>query len=174
MAIYQLGDDVPRIAPGAWVAENAVVVGRVDIADGASVWYGCVVRGDNDWIRIGRNVNIQDASVLHTDAGVPLTLADNVSVGHQVMLHGCSVGEGSLIGIQSVLLNGSKIGRQSIVGAGALVTEGKEFPDGAMILGSPAKLARMLTPEQIERLAWISAHYVENAARHRLKLKRID
>ena len=156
------------------MAENAVVVGRVDIADGASVWYGCVVRGDNDWIRIGRNVNIQDASVLHTDAGVPLTLADNVSVGHQVMLHGCSVGEGSLIGIQSVLLNGSKIGRQSIVGAGALVTEGKEFPDGAMILGSPAKLARMLTPEQIERLAWISAHYVENADRHRLKLKRID
>ena len=173
MAIYQLGDDVPRIAPGAWVAESATVIGRVELAEGANVWYGSVIRGDNDWIRVGRNVNIQDACVLHTDLGFPLSLADGVSIGHQVMLHGCSIGEGSLIGIQAVVLNGAKIGRHCIVGAGSLVTEGKEFPDGSMILGSPAKVARMLTPEQIDRFGRISTHYLENAARHRGLLKRI-
>lgn len=174
MAIYQLGDDVPRIAPGAWVAESAAVIGRVELAEGANVWYGCVLRGDNDWIHVGRNVNVQDGCVLHTDTGYPMTLAEGVSVGHQVMLHGCTVGEGSLIGIQSVVLNGAKIGKHCIVGAGSLVTEGKEFPDGSMILGSPARVARPLTPAQIERLAWISKHYVENAARHRQQLRRID
>jgi len=173
MAIYQLGDDAPRIDPSAWVADNATVVGRVALAEGASVWYGAVLRGDNEWLTLGRNTNVQDGSVLHSDPGFPLTLHDNVTVGHQVMMHGCTVGEGSLIGIQSVLLNGAKIGKHSIVGAGALVTEGKEFPDGALIVGSPAKVVRMLTPEQIERLLTTAAHYVENAARHRMQVRRI-
>jgi len=173
VAIYQLGDETPRIAASAWVADSATVIGRVSLAEGASVWYGAVLRGDNDWITIGRHSNVQDGSVLHTDMGCPLTLGEGVTIGHQVMLHGCTVGDGSLVGIQSVLLNGAKIGRNSIVGAGSLVTEGKEFPDGALIVGSPAKVVRMLTPEQIERLALSAAHYVANAERHRAALQRI-
>jgi carbonic anhydrase/acetyltransferase-like protein (isoleucine patch superfamily) len=173
MAIYQLGDDAPRIAPGAWVADSATVVGRVALHEGASIWYGAVLRGDNDWITIGRHSNVQDGSVLHTDHGVPLTLGEGVTVGHQVMLHGCTVGDFSLIGIQSVVLNGAKIGRHCLVGAGSLVTEGKEFPDGSLIMGTPAKVVRMLTPEQIERLKWSAQHYVDNAGRHRTELKKI-
>ena len=174
MAIYQLGDDVPEVSASAWVAESAQVMGRVSLAEGASVWYGAVLRGDNDRIAIGRHSNVQDGSVLHTDHGFPLSLGEGVSIGHQVMLHGCSVGDFSLIGIQSVILNGARIGRFSIVGAGALVTEGKEFPDGVLLVGSPAKVARELTPEQIERLKLTSAHYVQQAQRHRTLLQRID
>ena len=141
-----MSDWIPQIAASAWVADSASVIGRVRMDDGASVWYGAVLRGDNDLIHLGRNTNMQDGSVLHTDTGLPLTLGDNVTVGHQVMLHGCSIGDGTLIGIQAVVLNGAKIGRNCIVGAGALVTEGKEFPDGSLIVGSPAKLVRTLTP----------------------------
>ena len=173
MAIYQLGDDAPRIHPSAWVAESAQVIGRVALGAQASIWYGAVLRGDNDWITIGVRSNIQDGCVLHTDDGAPLTLGDDVTVGHQVMLHGCTVGDNSLIGIQSVILNGARIGRNSIVGAGALVTEGKEFPDGVLIVGRPAKVVRELTPEQVERLKWSAAHYVDNAERHRTQLKRL-
>ena len=173
MAIYQIGDDAPRIDPSAWVAENAVVMGRVVLGPGASVWYGCVLRGDNDWLTLGRNVNVQDGCVLHSDPGFPLTLADGVSIGHMVMLHGCTVGEGSLVGIGAVVLNGAKIGRQSIVGAGALVTEGKEFPDGSLIVGSPAKVVRPLSPEQMARIAATSEHYLEKATLHRTKVRRI-
>jgi carbonic anhydrase/acetyltransferase-like protein (isoleucine patch superfamily) len=173
VAIYQLGDDEPRLHATAWVADNATVIGRVTLGEGASVWYGAVLRGDNDTITLGARSNIQDGSVAHTDSGMPLTIGDDVTVGHQVMLHGCTVGSGSLVGIQSVILNGAKIGRHSIVGAGALVTEGKEFPDGVLIVGRPAKVVRELTPEQIERLKWSAAHYVENAVRHRGQIKRI-
>ena len=174
MAIYQFGDFLPEVSATAWVAESAQVMGRVSLAEGSSVWYGAVLRGDNDRIAIGRNSNIQDGSVLHTDDGMPLTLGEGVSVGHLVMLHGCSIGDHSLIGMQSVVLNGARIGRHSIVGAGALVTEGKEFPDGVLIVGSPARVARELTPEQIERLKLTSAHYVQQAQRHRSLIKRID
>jgi carbonic anhydrase/acetyltransferase-like protein (isoleucine patch superfamily) len=174
VAIYQLGDLTPRIAASAWVADSASVIGEVVLEDEASVWYGAVLRGDNDLITVGRRCNVQDGSVLHTDKGIRLTLGEGVTIGHQVMLHGCTVGDGSLIGIQSVLLNGAKIGRHSIVGAGSLVTEGKEFPDGALIVGSPAKVVRMLTPEQIARLAMSAAHYVANAQRHRSSLRRLD
>jgi carbonic anhydrase/acetyltransferase-like protein (isoleucine patch superfamily) len=174
MAIYRLGDHTPQLAPSAFVADGATVIGRVELAEGASVWYGSVLRGDNDWIRIGRNSNVQDASVLHTDHGIPLQLGENVSVGHQCMLHGCTIGDGSLIGIQSVILNRARIGRHSIVGAGALVTEGKEFPDGAMILGSPAKVVRMLRDDEVARLAGIAAHYIEQAERHRTQMERVD
>jgi len=173
MAIYQLGDDAPRIAATAWVADSAAVIGRVDLAEGASVWYGAVLRGDNDRITVGARSNVQDGSVLHTDDGFPLTLGEDVTVGHQVVLHGCTVGDGSLIGIQAVVLNGAKIGRGCLVGAGAVVTEGKAFPDGSLILGAPAKAVRPVTPEQIERLRLGARHYVENAGRHRAGLKRI-
>jgi carbonic anhydrase/acetyltransferase-like protein (isoleucine patch superfamily) len=174
MAVYQLGDLAPRIAASAWVADSAQVIGQVELGDEASVWYGTVIRGDNDLIRIGRRSNIQDASVLHTDSGVPLTLGEDVTIGHQVMLHGCTVGDGTLIGIQSVVLNGARIGRHCLVGAGALITEGKEFPDGVLIVGSPAKVVRELTPEQIARLKVNAAHYVHQQQRHRTLLKRID
>ncbi|HRC37410.1 MAG: gamma carbonic anhydrase family protein [Rubrivivax sp.] len=173
MAIYQLGDDAPRIAATAWVADNAQVIGRVELADDASVWYGAVLRGDNDRITVGARSNVQDGSVLHADAGFPLTLGADVTVGHQAMLHGCTVGDGSLIGIQAVVLNGATIGRRCLVGAGAVVTEGKEFPDGSLILGAPAKAVRSITPEQVERLRFGALHYVENAERHRRQLKRI-
>ena len=173
MAIYQLGDDVPRIAPTAWVADSAQVMGRVHLADGASVWYGAVLRGDNEWITIGARSNVQDGSVLHTDMGSPLTLGEDVTVGHQVMLHGCTVGNGSLIGIQAIVLNGAKIGKNCLVGAGSIVTEGKEFPDNSLIVGSPAKVVRELSPEQAARMRLGAMHYVENAQRHRLLLKKI-
>ena len=174
MAIYQLEDRVPEIAAGAWVAESASVIGSVRLGEGASIWYGAVLRGDNDWISLGRNCNIQDGSVLHTDSGIALTLADDVTVGHQVMLHGCSVGERSLIGIQAVVLNGAKIGKNCIVGAGALVTEGKEFPDYSLVVGTPAKLVRTLSPEQFEAMAGrLAEHYVAQTRRHRGGIKRI-
>ena len=173
MAIYQLDEWAPELAATAWVAETASVIGRVRMAEGASVWYGAVLRGDNDWITLGRHCNIQDGSVLHTDSGMPLTLADNVTVGHQAMLHGCSIGEGSLVGIQAVVLNGAKIGSHCIVGAGSVVTEGKEFPDRSLILGSPAKLLRMLTAEHFEMLSHLAGHYVAQTQRHRNGLRRI-
>ena len=173
MAIYQLGDDVPRIADGAWVADNASVIGRVHLGADSSVWYGAVLRGDNEWITLGARSNVQECSVLHTDMGFPLVIGDEVTVGHQVMLHGCTVGEGSLIGIQAVVLNGAVIGRGCLVGAGAVVTEGKTFPDHSLIIGAPAKAVREITPEQLARLKAGALHYVGKAARHRAQLKRI-
>ena len=173
MAIYQLGDDAPELAPSAWVADSAQVIGRVRMAEGSSVWYGAVLRGDNDWISLGARSNIQDGSVLHTDPGFPLTLGEDVTVGHQVMLHGCTIGDGALIGIQAVVLNGAKIGKNCLVGAGAVVTEGKEFPDNSLILGSPAKVVRELSPEQASRMRLAALHYVDNAQRHRTQLKKI-
>jgi carbonic anhydrase/acetyltransferase-like protein (isoleucine patch superfamily) len=174
MAVYQLGDDRPEIDHAGWVADSAQVMGRVRVLAQASVWYGAVLRGDNDWITVGRGSNVQDGSVLHTDPGKPLVLGEHVTVGHQVVLHGCSVGDGSLIGIQSVVLNGARIGRHSLVGAGSLVTEGKEFPDGVLIMGSPAKVVRELTPEQIAGLQASADTYIRHMAHHRAHLRRID
>jgi carbonic anhydrase/acetyltransferase-like protein (isoleucine patch superfamily) len=173
MAIYSLGEHQPRLGHGAWVADNASVIGQVELGAHSSVWYGATLRGDNDRITIGARSNVQDGSVLHTDDGIHLEVGDDVTIGHQAMLHGCSVGAGSLIGIQSVILNGARIGRHCLVGAKSLVTEGKEFPDGALIMGSPAKVVRMLEPEQIERLLWSARHYAEQAARHR-RAVRVD
>ena len=174
MAVYRLEDHTPKIPTSAWVAESATVIGKVVLGEGASVWYGAVLRGDNDTISLGARCNVQDASVLHTDTGYPLTLGDDVTVGHQVMLHGCMIGEGSLVGMGSVILNGARIGKHSIVGAGALVTEGKEFPDGVLIVGSPAKVVRELTPEQIARLKGTAEHYVAQQQRHRSLRTRVD
>lgn len=173
MAIYQLDDLTPDLHETAWVADNAQVMGNVSLAEECSVWFGVVIRGDTETISIGRGSNVQDNSVLHADMGMPLTIGENVTVGHQVMLHGCTIGDGSLIGIQAVVLNGARIGKNCLVGAGSLVTEGKEFPDGSMIIGSPAKVVRQLTSEQIEGLKMSAQHYVENARRYKAGLKKI-
>ena len=173
MALYQLDNLTPTVHESAWVADSAQVLGNVHLAEDSSVWFGVVIRGDTDTISVGRGTNIQDNSVLHADSGMPLTIGDNVTVGHQVMLHGCTIGEGSLIGIQAVVLNGAKIGKHCLVGAGSLVTEGKEFPDGSMILGSPAKAVRQLSPEQIEGLKMSAKHYVDNARRYKTGFKKV-
>ena len=165
MAIYELDGVAPQVHAQAWVAPSAQVMGQVSVGAGASIWFGTVVRGDSERIAIGADSNIQDASVLHADAGQPLVIGESVTVGHQAMLHGCTVGDESLIGIGAIVLNGAKIGKNCLVGAGALVTEGKEFPDGSMILGSPAKVVRQLTPEQIEGLRQSAQHYKTNAQR---------
>jgi carbonic anhydrase/acetyltransferase-like protein (isoleucine patch superfamily) len=173
MAIYQLGDDVPEIHPEAFVADNATVIGKVHLAERASIWYGTVVRGDTDHIRIGRGSNIQDNSVLHTDVGIELVIGEDVTVGHQCVLHGCTIGDGSLIGIGAIVLNGARIGRHCLVGAGSLVTEDKEFPDYSMIVGSPAKLLKTLTPEQAERVARGATLYAERGATYARDLKKV-
>src|SRR5512132_2691343 len=160
MAIYRLGDDAPRIPASAYVANEAVVIGRVTLGERSSVWPGAVVRGDNEPIRIGAGVNVQDGAVLHVDEGCPLTLEDYVSVGHQAMLHGCTVGEGSLIGIQAVIMNNAVIGKDCIVAAGAIVTEGKVFPDRTLILGAPAKAVRELSDEDVTMLRVNAEIYV--------------
>jgi carbonic anhydrase/acetyltransferase-like protein (isoleucine patch superfamily) len=174
MAVYRIDQVTPEVAASAWVAESAEVMGNVVVEDDCGIWFHAVIRGDNEKIRIGRGSNIQDGCVLHSDHGQPLTVGQNVTVGHQVMLHGCTVGDGSLIGIGAVVLNGARIGKNCLVGAGSLVTEGKEFPDGSMIIGSPAKVVRQLTPEQIEGLRRSAKGYQENARRFRTGLKRVD
>jgi carbonic anhydrase/acetyltransferase-like protein (isoleucine patch superfamily) len=173
MALYELDGVSPTVAETAWVADSAQVIGKVVLAANASVWFGAVVRGDTETIHIGSATNIQDASVLHADFGKPLVIGNNVTVGHKVMLHGCTVGDGSLIGIGAVVLNGAKIGKGCIVGAGSLVTEGKEFPDGSMIIGSPAKVVRELSPEQQKALEQSALHYVENARRFQSSLRKL-
>ena len=173
MALYQLEDRSPQLAEGAWVADSAQVMGNVVLEPDASVWFGAVLRGDNEELRVGPGSNIQDGSVVHSDLGYPVKIGAGVTVGHQVMLHGCTVGDNSLIGIQAVVLNGAKIGRNCLVGAGALVTEGKEFPDGSLIVGAPAKAVRQLTDEQIEGLRRSAQHYVANARRFKNGLKKL-
>jgi carbonic anhydrase/acetyltransferase-like protein (isoleucine patch superfamily) len=174
MAIFELDGNTPVLAEGAWVAESAEVIGQVELHQDASIWPKVVIRGDNDLIQIGAGSNVQDASVLHTDPGYPLIIGKHVTVGHQVMLHGCQIGDGSLIGIGAVILNGAKIGKNCLVGAGALVTEGKEFPDGSMILGTPAKTVKELTAEQIAGIHDIAERYVKNAQRYVKTLKKIS
>ncbi len=173
MAIYQLGDISPDIHDTSYVVDNATVIGDVELKAHTSVWFGATLRGDTERIRIGERSNLQEGAVLHTDTGFPLTIGSNVTVGHQAMLHGCTIGDGSLIGIQAVILNGAKIGRNCLVGAGALVTEGKSFPDNSLIVGSPAKVIRTLTEEQIAMLMASADMYVQRAARYRAQLKKI-
>ena len=173
MAIYELDGVAPRVAASAWVADTAQVIGNVVLGENASVWFGTVVRGDTEAITIGAGTNIQDASVLHADFGQPLVVGERVTVGHQVMLHGCTIGDETLIGIGAIVLNGAKIGKNCLVGAGALVTEGKEFPDGSMVIGAPAKAVRQLTPLQIEGLRQSAQHYIDNAQRFQRGLHQI-
>ena len=173
MAIYELDGKSPKLGQGAWVADSAEVIGQVELGENASVWFGTIIRGDSEVIRIGANSNVQDLSVLHADPGVPLTIGANVSIGHQVMLHGCTVGDGTLIGIQAVVLNNAKIGKNCIVGAGSVVTENKEFPDNSLIIGSPAKVVRTLDDAAAAKLAHIAEHYVGNSRTFAKSLKKI-
>lgn len=173
MAIYQLGDDTPEIDPSAYVSESATITGKATIGAGASIWPNATIRGDNERITIGPRSNVQEGCVLHTDPGYPLTIAEDVTIGHQAMLHGCTIASGALIGIQAVILNNAKIGRNCLVGAGALITEGKEFPDNSLIIGSPAKAVRTLTAEDIARMHANTANYVERGQRFKSSLKKV-
>jgi carbonic anhydrase/acetyltransferase-like protein (isoleucine patch superfamily) len=173
MAVYRLGGKTPSIADSAWVADSAQVIGAVELGADVGVWFGAVLRADTEPIRVGTGTSVQDGCVFHADPGFPLTVGENVTVGHQAMLHGCTVGDGSLIGIQAVVMNGANIGRHCLVGAGSLVTLGKEFPDGSLIVGSPARRVRALTAEEIAGLQRGAEHYIENARRFRSDLKKI-
>ena len=174
MTLYRLGNQSPQLGERAWVAPSAQVMGDVHLGVDSNIWFNVVIRGDNETIRIGQGTNVQDGSVLHSDVGSPLSIGDHVTVGHNVILHGCTVGEGTLIGMGAVVLNGAKIGPHCLVGAGALVTEGKEFPEGSMILGSPAKVVKSLSPEQIDSLKKSAVSYVENAKRFQAHLSELD
>lgn len=171
---YRLGENRVNAHPESWVAPDAAVIGRVQLDAGASVWFGAVLRGDNELIHIGEGSNVQDGSVLHTDMGWPLTVGKGVTIGHKVTLHGCTVGDHSLVGIGAVVLNGAKIGKHCLIGAGALVPEGKEIPDGSLVVGVPGKVVRTLTEEQIQGLQRNAAHYVENARRYARELVEQD
>ncbi|MDB5735211.1 MAG: hexapeptide repeat-containing transferase [Alphaproteobacteria bacterium] len=173
MYIYELDGVRPDIAEQCYVAPDAVLIGKVRLLKGASVWFGAVLRGDNDWITIGENSNVQDHSVIHADPGQPVTVGAGVTIGHRVIVHSASVGNNSLIGMGAILLNRARIGANSLVGAGALVTEGKVFEDGKMILGAPAKAMRELTQEQIEGLKLSAKIYVANGARYTRNLKLV-
>ena len=169
--IYALGDRrVQMRGSGHYIAPNAVVVGSVILEQQVSVWFNVVIRGDNEDIVLGPRCNIQDGSVLHTDEGVPLSVGASVSVGHLAMLHGCVIGEGSLIGIKAVILNNAVIGKECLIGANTLVPEGKTIPDRSLVIGSPGKVVRTLTSDEVARLRWVADHYVENAERYRREL----
>jgi carbonic anhydrase/acetyltransferase-like protein (isoleucine patch superfamily) len=173
MAIYQISEFAPQIDDSAFVADSANVIGKVHLAAGSSVWYDVTIRGDNELISIGENSNVQESAVLHTDVGYPMTIGKNVTIGHQAMLHGCTIEDGALIGIQAVVLNGAVIGKNCLVGAGALVTEGKRFPDNSLIIGSPAKVARTLSEEEINSMHKNTANYVQRAQLFKTKLIRL-
>jgi carbonic anhydrase/acetyltransferase-like protein (isoleucine patch superfamily) len=175
MAIYEMDGVCPEL-PGSgkfWIAQSAEVMGRVILKENASVWYGCVLRGDNDPITIGENTNIQDLSVIHTDIGAPVTIGANVTVGHRVILHGCEIGDDTLIGMGSTILNRVKIGKNCIIGANALISEGKEIPDNSLVMGAPGKVVKEVSPQQVQMIRMSALHYVENWQKHQAKLKKI-
>lgn len=176
MAIYEIDGTRPTLPDSGnfWVADNAQVMGNVILKENASIWYGAVLRGDNDPITIGENSNIQDGSVLHTDVGCPLTIGRDVTVGHMVMLHGCTIGDETLIGIGSTILNNAKIGKNCIIGAHALIPEGKIIPDNSLVMGAPGKIVKEISDHQAQVIKMSAVHYVENWKRHRASLKRID
>ena len=174
MPIYALGPHRPAIDPTAYVPDTAVLIGKVELQAESSVWFGATLRGDNEPIVIGQGSNVQEGAVLHTDPGSPLTVHDHVTVGHQAMLHGCTIGSGSLIGIQAVVLNDAVIGKNCLVGACALVTTGTVIPDGSLVLGSPAKAVRQLTDDEIANMHRGIKTYIDRAARFRKELKAID
>lgn len=176
MPIYAL-DDLSPVLPAdgrCWIAPDANIIGKVRLEEDASVWFGCTLRGDREWIVVGARSNVQEGSVLHTDPGFPLDIGPDCTIGHGCILHGCTIGEGSLVGMGATILNGAKIGRNCLVGANALVTEGKTFPDGSLIIGSPAKAVRVMDPAEIERMRAGAAHYVANARVYARGLRRID
>jgi carbonic anhydrase/acetyltransferase-like protein (isoleucine patch superfamily) len=171
--LYQLADRIPLLKGDNYVAPNAAVIGSVVMERNASVWFGVTIRGDNDVITLGENVNVQDGSVIHTDGGIPVMLQRNVSIGHLVMLHGCTIGENSLIGIGAIILNRATIGKNCLIGAGSLIPEGKTIPEGSLVLGVPGKVVRALAPEEIAMNTWIAEHYVERSQKYREGLKAL-
>ena len=171
MAVYSLGERKVILNGECFIADNATVVGSVVIHDRASLWFNAVARGDNDLITVGERTNIQDGAVLHADPGIPLTIGKNVSVGHKAMLHGCTIGEGTLVGIDSLVMNHAVVGRGSLIGARSLITEGKVIPDGVLVMGSPGKVVRELTPEEKEGLLRIAESYVQRSRIFREQMK---
>lgn len=171
--IYALNDKVPEAKGDYFIAENATVIGQVILHHNVSVWFNAVIRADNDVISIGENSNIQDSAVLHIDAGCPLTIGADVTVGHKAMLHGCTIGDGSLIGMNAVILNRAKIGRYCLIGANSLIPEGKEIPDYSVVMGSPGKVVRTLTPEQAESLRKSAESYVQQFKRYKTGLRKL-
>ncbi len=169
MAVYEIDGVKPELPESGnyWIAGSAEVMGRVILKENASVWYGCVLRGDNDPIIVGENSNVQDLSVLHTDVGLPLTIGANVTVGHRVILHACTIGDDTLIGMGSTILNRAVIGKNCIIGANTLIAEGKEIPDNSLVMGSPGRVVKEVSPAQIQLIRMSAAHYVENWQRHR-------
>ncbi len=175
MSVYTLGDMAPDLPPAGdyWIAPNAAVLGRVRLLKGASVWFGATLRGDTEWITVGEGSNVQDGSVLHTDPGAPLTIGRNVTIGHMVMLHGCEIGDGSLVGIGSIVLNRTKIGKNCLIGANTLLTEGKEIPDNSVVMGAPGKVVRQADDGTRAMLQASAMHYVENWKRFARELKAV-
>ncbi|MEO9901394.1 MAG: gamma carbonic anhydrase family protein [Nisaea sp.] len=171
MTLYALADARPEVAAEAWVAPDANVIGKVTLGPEASVWFGSTLRGDNEMITVGRGSNVQENCVFHTDMGYPLTVGEDCTIGHKVMLHGCTIGDNSLIGMGATVLNGAKIGKNCLIGAGALITENKVIPDGSLVMGVPGKVVRELDAQAIQRLTASAKHYAENAARFRRDLK---
>jgi carbonic anhydrase/acetyltransferase-like protein (isoleucine patch superfamily) len=174
MTIYKLGDNAPVLERGVYVSDHALVIGQVTLGPRTSVWPLAVLRGDNEPIRVGAGCNVQEHTLLHTDPSFPLTLGDHVTVGHHAVLHGCTIGDATLIGIQATILNGAVIGRSCLVGAGALVTQGKSFPDNALILGAPAVVVRELTADEIASLQRTAHEYVKRAEYYSKNLERIS
>ena len=174
MPIYQLGEDKPTIPDSAYIAAEATVIGKVTLGQNVSIWPGAVLRGDNEPLTIGAGSNVQDNAVLHADPGFPLKVGENVTIGHQAMLHGCTIGDGTLIGIQAVIMNGAVIGKDCLVGASALVTEGKSFGDGKLIVGAPAKVIRELSDDEIVKMHRAAPGYFRRQEMYKAKLKRIE
>ena len=173
MTLYQLGDLTPTVHEDSWIAPDANVIGNVELQAAASVWFSATLRGDNELIQIGAGTNIQENCVLHTDFGFPLTIGTNCTIGHKVMLHGCTIGNNSLIGMGATILNGAKIGNNCLIGAGALITEGKEIPDGSLVMGAPGKVVRQLDEAAIKGLELSALHYQDNMRRFRDQLKAL-
>ena len=171
--IYELDGVTPQLGQGAWVAPDANLIGKVVLEEAASVWFGCTLRGDNEEIRVGAGSNVQENVICHTDMGYPLVIGANCTIGHKAMLHGCIIGDGSLIGMGATVLNGAKIGKGCLIGAGALVTEGKVIPDNSLVMGQPGKVVRELDEGQIEGLRMSAQHYVQNWRRYVTGLKPI-
>ena len=171
--LYKLGKDQPIIEGDYYVADNAIVLGKVKLCEDSSVWFGAILRGDTELITIGERSNVQDGSVLHTDLGFPLDIGKDVTIGHKVMLHGCAIGDGSLIGINSVVLNGAKIGKGCLIGANTLITEGTEIPDGSLVMGSPGKVKGEINEDQKKGLILSAHHYVDNSKRFKSELEKL-
>ena len=169
--IYRLNELTPKFNETNFIAPDSSIIGNVDLRENASIWFGAVLRGDNDVITIGENSNVQDLSVLHVDPGFPLTIGKNVTVGHKVMLHGCEIGDNSLVGINSVILNGAKIGKNCLIGANSLISENKVIPDGSLVMGSPGKVVKQLSEDQMKGLEMSALHYVENFKRYKRDLE---